>query len=831
MRTGKKIVILSAVFLIAAVVYFMWPMGRREESGEQVSYTAMKEATLPVVYPKMGELTMGPLLGHREEKAVTASRDSLLVLPEDRRLAITIEESDEVMSLGYEIRSLDMEHLVERTEVNDWSRENGVIGAILPIQNLVEEDTEYQLGICIGLKDGSSVWYYSRIIDTDGAHALEMLNLALEFSAKTFHYESAQELTMYMETEQNADNSSFGVVTLKNSFNQMTWGTMGADRISEPRIMLKELNGELANVELQYEAARTEGEKTETFLVTENFTMKWATQRIFMMDYERRMNELFTADRSLFSGKRILLGITDGEDLYAQKSANGRFMTFVYNQELWSYDTKEGTCALVFSFCDSLEGSELDVRAYEDRHGIEILKVEDDGNIDFLVYGYMNRGSHEGWTGVAYHHYEADSNTLEETFFVPASEPYEELKADVERLAFEGENGIFYLYLKDVIYGIDTTSHEYVVTASGLSEESFAVSGDSSRIAWQDGSGLYDSKILYIMDLNTGHKTQIGDGKSDSDSYRILGFVGNDCVYGVGKDDSYVMSNGRVMGLYLKSIEIVDQNMEKAMHYEKDGYYIRNVQVDDSRIHITRVRNTSGGFFGEVSEDTLVCNVETLPSRLDQVGWYVSNVKGRTYFIQLAQDIPSSQKVKTVSPKKLTAGEDRMMTLASDSAGAGDALEFYAYGRGRCLGVFHDFADAVQLAHDNMGFVSLGANNPIWVRGNRPAAYFMRDQRGAVETFETVRTAFTGESQEIESGLLLDASGTELSQILYFVSQNLPVLVNTGVGQYQFLTGYDQGHVRVWDPVTEQSETISLDTAAERFAKVGNDFITCIYAE
>ena len=37
MKTGKKIAVLSAVFLIAAVVYFMWPMGRTEESGEQIT--------------------------------------------------------------------------------------------------------------------------------------------------------------------------------------------------------------------------------------------------------------------------------------------------------------------------------------------------------------------------------------------------------------------------------------------------------------------------------------------------------------------------------------------------------------------------------------------------------------------------------------------------------------------------------------------------------------------------------------------------------------------------------------------------------------------------
>ena len=82
---------------------------------------------------------------------------------------------------------------------------------------------------------------------------------------------------------------------------------------------------------------------------------------------------------------------------------------------------------------------------------------------------------------------------------------------------------------------------------------------------------------------------------------------------------------------------------------------------------------------------------------------------------------------------------------------------------------------------------------------------------------------------EVDMVLLLDASGTSLNQILYFVSQGCPVLANTDVDRWQYLTGYDQSHVRIWDPLTEQSETLTLDAANERFGRSGNDFICCIY--
>lgn len=830
MKTGKKMVILSAVFIVAAVVYFIWPMGRREEGGVTATYQAMEDASLPVIYPAMLERTMAPLFGHREEKAVTASRDSLLVLPEDRKLQILVEEAEEVESLSYEIRSMDLEHLIERTELklaSDWSRnQDGTITATLPIQNMLVEKTEYLLGIYAGLTDGTGAWYYTRIVEQNGAHTAEMITLAEEFSQKTYHYESAQDLTIYMETSPTADNSSFGVTTLKNSFTQLTWGTLGMEPVSLPRITLKEMFGDLANIQMEYEAARTgENGDREVYSVCENFTLKWTAQRIYMMDYERRAKELFDGAHDAFSGKRIVLGVSDGEELYVKKSSNEQFVAFVNNRELWSYDTGNGVIARVFAFGGADEKDLSDLRMIQNRHGVEVLQVADNGDMEFLVYGYMNRGSHEGYTGVSYNRYEAGSNTLEELFFIPAEVPYEELKDDIRLLAHKGENGNFYFYMNDVVYGIDLTSREYMMVASGLDPDRFAVSADQSRLAWQENTGLYDSRVLHIMDLDTGSKTQIGNGEKDA--YRILGFVGNDCVYGIGRAGDYIMSSDRVMGLYLRALEIVDEHMESAMHYEKSGYYISGVTVNESRIHINGMRSKARGFFGEESEDTLVCNVDTLPGRMDDIGWYASSEKGRVYFVQLPKDLSSGKWLKTVSPKKLVLEDGNLMRL--ETIVPEETVEFYAYGRGRLLGRYSGFAEAAQAAYDTMGFVSIGENKPVWVRANKSGAYFIRDVQNAVNKTEQYRKEFTGESRKLENALLLEASGTPLNQVLVLVSTGYPVVVNTGLDSYLYVTGFDQGHVRIWDPVTEQSETLTFESANERFEESGNDFICCIF--
>ena len=108
-----------------------------------------------------------------------------------------------------------------------------------------------------------------RIVEQDQGHVNEMLALAEEFSSKTYKYSDAQSLAMYMETSPSANSSALGTVTLKDTFTQLTWGSLGVERTGEAYTKLKELSGNLANVEITTHVTAKDGEKTETYEVTE----------------------------------------------------------------------------------------------------------------------------------------------------------------------------------------------------------------------------------------------------------------------------------------------------------------------------------------------------------------------------------------------------------------------------------------------------------------------------------------------------------------------------------------------------------------------------------
>ena len=91
------------------------------------------------------------------------------------------------------------------------------------------------------------------------------------------------------------------------------------------------------------------------------------------------------------------------------------------------------TATQIFSFRDG----DLDERENLQEHGIKIVRVEESGDIDFVVYGYMNRDVHEGEVGIAVYHYGAELNQVEEELFIPMKSSYEYLKEDMKLLKKE----------------------------------------------------------------------------------------------------------------------------------------------------------------------------------------------------------------------------------------------------------------------------------------------------------------------------------------------------------------------------------------------------------
>lgn len=825
-RIIKRIGILFGIFAAALLIYFI---GNRNRNGqEDAVYVAMGDASLPVVSVEMYGKKMNRMAGYTQDMDNSVAGDSLTILPEDRALAVDIEIlGDSVTSVSYEIRSMDRTRLVEQTKVDTWTDTDTGIRAVLPIQNLLTKERQYLLRLELGTEQHGPVYYYTRILWTDNTAIQPMIELATDFSAKTFNYEQARDLVTYLETNDTEDNSTFGRTSIRSSFSQLTWGRLKMQPVGEVLVKLKELDGIMSSVQLDYLASReTEEGVVETYEVEENFTMKWNELRTYLMDYERQVNQIFQGGTGDYSGKRIMLGITNDDRVEVKRSPNGQVYVYRVNRDLWSYrqDERERHTVKMFSFRDS---NTRDMRNNYNQHDVKILSVADSGDVDFLVYGYMNRGNHEGSMGIIGYHYDAGGNVLEELFFIPFSGAYEALEDDLEQLVYRNQGDMLYLYVDHAIYGIDLKSRENMVVADALMEGSFAISTDKKRIAWQDGGKLYESGTVNLMDLETGEKREIHGGAGEY--VRTLGFVGRDLVYGVAKETDFWIINGRVEDLPMYSVRIVNDRMEEETSYEKSGYYVSGVQVEESRIHLNRVTRTSGNSYVAAQEDTIVCNVDMGPGRLDGIGWYASQDKGKLYFVQLDGETKSNRNIRLSVPRRVSYDGADHLELQSNYQVQG--MRFYAYGGGHLLKITMDFSEAVQLAYDKMGFVTDGNRQMLWNRVNRGNIKNIREPLTAFTPLQRHLDGFVSSRSHSDGVTILDARGCTMMQMLYFIDQGIPVLGYTGEGEYLVLCGFDQYNVTVYNPSTGETYKAGLNDSTEYFRLRGNDFICAVQSQ
>lgn len=810
-------------FIAAMAIYFTSSFKNTER--EYTIYSSMEEPTLPVIYADIEGFYANIMHGYLQDMGNKAVSDCVTPLPENRKLGLKIKIYDNSISeFSYEIRSLDLEHYIEKTVVTNFTAgPDGDIYTELPIQNMINKDTPYLLKISLGLGE-RVVNYYTKIIWTDNDSIYRMLETAVDFTTKTFNYEAARDLTVYLETDPNADNTTLGTVGINSAFSQITWGNSGMKLSSDPEVSVREYDGMMGAIEVRYET-ETPGDDAETidrYSNVDEFTMRTGSDRIYLMNYERKTNQIFEGSKHLFAGNRIRLGITSKEALQTKKSDNSRFIVFKTNKELWSYDQRARKAVNVFSF-----RSETDkIRANFDNYDIKILSVEDAGNVDFVVYGYMNRGRHEGYNGIVYYSYDSQSDTIEEIFFIPISDTYENIKQEVDELCIKSSTGMFYVKQAGAVAAIDTTSQEMMAVVSGLSDDRFAVSNDQTKIAWIEG-GSYDENSIKVMDIETGGTNTVTE---PGEVLSVIDFYNRDLIYGIrGTSDNWII-NGKIKGKPIHSLKIIDPDMNLVMQYEKTGLYFEDIKLEGDRIHLVQYRKGEAPYtYIFASRDTIVSSVEEGEQYTNFISSSDSETKMRVYYVDLDETIKTTKNLKVEAPGNISYERSGSIELAGHRDS--NEMRFFAYANGKLRGIRYSLEDALDLCYDDMGWVTDENSVVLYSRADKSSAYTIRDPYSAAQPMVLAieKQDFTDDMITDDGYAILDAQGIELNRLLYYVSKGYPIQANLDNGNYCLIYAYDRTSVSIYYPSENEglSQRVIMDAeeAARYFAGYQSDYI------
>lgn len=840
-RMNKKYVkpiVLTVVFLISVIV-FSALMNKVNID----STTTMKEATLPVVHFLYEDQVTNELHGYVQEMDMLSMRDGLVPIGEARNIHLEVATyGNEIDKLSYKIRSMSSERLLIEDDDADITVTQDKVSCNISLPSLLEDNQEYQMEIVLTV-DGKDIYYYTRIVRALNCYTGETLDFAMLFHEYTFRDDAKEFIPTYMDPA-TGDATTLSYVDLTCTLRQITWADFTGVKLTDPVASFKEINDSYNVITLKYVMTNVNEEnEVEYYNVEEYYRLRYTPTRTYVLNFERRMNQIFRSENNFLLGTTgVLLGIRDNNVEYLANDS-GNCIAFVQEGDLWSYDRVNNTISQVFSF-RSAEG--INSRENWDEHEIQIIRVNEAGSISFVVTGYMNRGEHEGRVGVGVYHYDGISHTVEEEVFIPCNKSYEVLQAERGKLLYVNEQKFLYFSLGSDIYKIDMNTFK-VSNHQELKEDGCAVSESGRYLAWVDPQKVYASECIYLEDLKTGmtYEVQV----SEDEYVKPLAFVGEDFVYGVAKKNE-IKENIFGETLYpMCRLEILNTSEEKRdviKSYSPNGDRIGEIYIEDSNIHVRLVRESGGRFI--TSGENTIMNREIEPANGIKLKKSVTNLKQTQIAINM-KEIKKDSAVKQIVAKSILLEEERVVNLNVQMDGY-----FYAYARGELLLATKDAAAAIQCANENYGVVVDSSQKYIFKRARSTtqkaftnlavneadtrasslvkALSIILTREGVGISVSNLVVAGQTPMQILQSTLkestVLELKNCDVDDVLYFVNQGTPVVVRTGVDKAILIVGYSSNYVAYYDPASRQNKTCTYEEMARLIEAGGNYFIAYV---
>lgn len=840
-KTIIRIAVCVVVFLASALI-----IGSIMNQGHNNMTMEMAPATLPMITMESGGVACNELHGNTVEMDVAYQKDCITLLGEGRQANFTVDTfGREITGISTEVRSIDGSRLIENSEVTGWKANGKSFSVSLTLKDLIDTNTQYSLTLILELEGEQKVYYYTTILWNDDVHISEILEFATDFHGKLYDKEVAKELTKYLEPNSKlTDNGTFHKVNIHSSFQQITWGSLEPVQEDAASIRLTQISGNVASLLMDFVVSTGEGKNKIYYNVEEYYRVRYTSERMYLLDYERTMTQIPDTTR-MYANDKILLGITD-ENVGMMESADGNTVVFSDMGQLLSYNAATNGLTVIFSFYDK---DNADRRTLYDNHGIKILDVDEGGNVKFAVYGYMNRGRHEGETGIQIISYDNSLNTIEEEVYIPYSKSYAVLKDEMEQLLYRNRQQHVYFFLENGVYDVDLENRSAEQLVSIRQDDSLQVSENHEIIVWQEGDDINHSNQLNVRNLNTGEQTVIR--AEDGEAIRPLGFMGEDIIYGVARESDIRTENSGQIFYPMYKVCISNSSGDNLKEYGQDGIYIVDCAIEGNQITLSRIQRSENGSYQEILDDQIMNNVEEEPGQ-NKVVTADIDIYERYVQIQTKTTI-DTRTIKVLNPKEVVFEGGRELTLDAVS----EVSRYYVYNAYGVQGIYSAPGKAVKEAYDSAGVVANDRGITVWLKGNRVSRNqimaikeeSVTDQKNSLTvcldnilrhagiTRNTEYDLAQGKTaiQILEENMtgvqVLDLSGCSLDAVLYYVNQDIPVLAILEDGEAVLVTGFNEFNVVIMEPSTGKLYKKGMNDATAWFAENGNHFITYMRTE
>lgn len=814
--------VLTVVFVLALVISSLFV--NKDYTGMTAE---MDLPTLPVISFEVEGQEVNVTEGHRKEMDLASMRDTITPLGIDGSLVINLKAFEQtIQAVEYEVFSLDgTESLLKGTASESGETVKMQLGAA------VQERDEAILQVKLDVKEQGAVYYYTRICDSQNLSMDSCLDYVQKLHKGMLEKTNTDLVKRSLESNAEGDNTTLQHVNIHSDLEHANWGDLKPQVVGDVSYSIQETKEAYTSIKLRYRVqCAGDNNAEELYDVKEFFRVRHLDGNDYLLTYDRTLEEVFDGSNVVLARKGIILGLAASEMKYKSNTA-GTIVTFVQNRELWSYDKEENSFTQIFTFH---EAGQSDLRNEFDKHSVRILSMEENGNVTFAVYGYMNRGLHEGESGVAVYYFKLAENVVEEKVFIPSTQPKLVIEEKLGELAFyNDEKNVLYVLADQTLYKIDFGANTKTVLLEGLQEGQYVSSNDGHLLAYQK-SETQAEVLDFINDARHSVSTEEGE------SIRPLGFLSGDFIYGVARtaDIGTNASGETVTAMY--KLEIRDGKNEVIKTYQVNDVYVEDVQIETNLITLNRIKKKNG-IYVETTED-YITNNEEKTNRIELQSYW-TDLKETQYRLAFEDGI-EHKKAKVMTPVHVLFEDNTKIAFEESKV----KHSYMVYGQGELAGVYDEPGDAIQRAKELSGVVISPQQNYIWEDGNRVAWYrnfempAFTTKSGESTLAASVRAVLAYEgstvdvTKEMQSKTVLEImqehSGGEgirfrgcLSKdMCYLIDKGVPVIAMTGKSDAIVFIGYDARTITYIDPSNGAIRNKSMEAVDKMLEESGYTF-------
>lgn len=804
--------ILTAVFILAVVLFSYFT-----NRGNDNMTADMGAASYPQISFSCNGYNVNTLPGYSKKMDIPAMRDTITpVSGEEMELNVKAYDN-KITRLQYTVYTLDGK---EKLFENKIKKVGESVNIELNGDELLSE--ERVLEVVLSLEGDKTIYFYTRIVDSTQNSVVECLDYISEFHENAMDKAEGAGIGTAIEPSEEGDNSTFQHVTIHSDYNQVTWGDLEPSVEGGERWFIKETNSTYTSVVLEYKV-RCKGEENEedVYKVKEFFRVRHIAdaRQTYLLDYDRTMEQIFDPTKKVLTEKGILLGIA-AYDVQYMVNQDGSAVSFIQADELWNYNKNTDELSLVFSFSDA---ENTDVRNLAAKHEVKLLASDDIGNTTFAVYGYMNRGEHEGEVGIAIYYYDIGKNSVEEKAFISTDKSYGSAVYELGRFVYYNvDKDMLYVMVDGSLYEINVDKKnkaEKNVIIEGLEEGQYVVSEDGHMIAYQSTGKLTEATEIKVINFASGKERVVTCGKDEC--VQPLGFVKNDFIYGVAKtaDAGKTVSGETVAPMY--KVEIQNSKSKVIKTYEQQNAYILGATFEDNMITLSRAKK-EGNTYTSISDDYVTNNEEKEESNI-YLESYVTELKETQYRLTYIDGI-SDKEPKVLKPKQVLF--ENPTTITFDDVDLENRC--YVYGYGQLQGVYEKAGTAIQKANEYNGVVVSAEQSYIWERGNRDLQHTISGKDSEIQSIRerlNAKEAPIDIMNDISKEKGLDLAGCTAEELLYIINQDTPVIAMLDSANSIILTGYTETTVSYIDTASGERKNAPYSTIDEMTKGSGNAYV------